>query len=137
MVVTKVMVLAKTAWFDDVTLPQPNISPMHSLVATIDNETVDVNFDMKTKAHLVTHIAILGFGVVTKVRRGENRGKDLQHDFVVIGYKKAKMDKGSVFISANVTLPKTVDINTSRKSVVIWVSRQNDPTPLQVLGSWL
>ena len=77
------------------------------------------------------------FSITAEVESGENRGKNLGHDFVVIGYEKSRLKRDNQLQAAIVNLPDVVDAETSGRSLVIWVSEQGNPEPIQVLGGWL
>lgn len=82
------------------------------------------------------HLAILGFGLETAVKAGENRGKKLQHDFVVIGYKRVDMRQSGNKLTASSILPKA-RVQAARTAVAAWVSARGDPFPVQAVGGWL
>ena len=115
------------------------------LVATLQAQSLEVSFlPMLDKLKLDSlraprvHVAILGFGVETKVSRGENAGKRLQHDFVVVGYDQEKLVQQSAqtWVS-KVSKPSTVDVAMSKQALVVWISDQDDPAPIQVAANWL
>lgn len=92
--------------------------------ATVTSKPVELN------------IAVLGFDLETSVKAGENRGRTLEHDFVVVGYKRVDMRRSENVLSAVTELPETK--HTGRKSAVAaWVSAKGDPFPVQVVGGWL
>lgn len=70
------------------------------------------------------HVALLGFDLRSKVTTGENRGRTLVHDFVVL---------------AHLTSPTgTFTLDTEGAgAVAAWVSSDGNPTPLQATGGWL
>lgn len=79
------------------------------------------------------HVAVLGFGLKTPVRAGENRGEVLAHDFVVLGYKRLS-GKGSW----EDTLPDApLSDEAERLGVAVWVSPRGRVEPLQAVGGWL
>lgn len=80
------------------------------------------------------HIAILGFAQTSDVKAGENRGKALNHDFVVLGYQQF----ASTYASWSGKLPNVKDADdNSRLGIAAWVSNGNDLQPLQATGGWL
>ena len=81
-------------------------------------------------------LAILGFDQVSKIKTGRDSGKELAHDFVVIGYQRTEMEKTQGTLTAQLTLPNVSRFNSPRKALVFWVSRQGDPTPIQVAADW-
>lgn len=127
----------RPAWRKNIELPQASISPVRRLKAIVRNETIEVSFDHKNAANLVVHVAILGFGIEENIRAGENRGEKLNHDFVVIGYNNNPVSLREKSGSNLFSLPRVVAVNPVKKGIVVWVSRKNDPAPLQVAGNWL
>ena len=82
---------------------------------------------------LVAHVALLGFGVASKVTRGENGGSVLRHEFVVLDHAVRPLDAGQAAFS----LHPNPAVRASRLGVAAWVSRGDDPTPLQAAGGYL
>lgn len=123
-------------WFRGSAFPKPSIQSPNTLTATIDNTQVRLHFDSIADKDLIAHVAILGFGIETKVKAGENKNRVLSHDFVVIGYQQGnmKMDDKSSFIK--LPLPIPVKVDTTNTAVVFWVSKKEDQTPLQVAADW-
>jgi hypothetical protein len=87
-------------------------------------------------ASLQINVALVGFNVITDVKRGENSGRTLQHDFVVLGFQSRPLstDPKGIFSVG----PFEVQSSTDDKpgAIVAWVS-QPDGTILQVAGGWL
>ena len=79
------------------------------------------------------NLAVLAFGLSTKVERGENRGRELAQEFVVVGFKSALSDNNSW----DMRLPKLVEHEAARHALVAWVSDARTPGPLQATGGWL
>lgn len=84
---------------------------------------------------LTVHLVILGFGLATDVGGGENRGRRLEGDFVVLGYRSAK--QSSSLAEWDVALPNVVPASTKRRAIAAWVSVDGDLTPRQAVGGWL
>lgn len=82
------------------------------------------------------NIAVLGFGLETPVKAGENRGRTLEHDFVVLGYKRVDMRRSENGLSAVTALPEP-RFATGKTAVAAWVSARGDPFPVQAVGGWL
>ena len=87
------------------------------------------------------HVAILGFDVKTTVTKGENSGRELTHDFVVLAYDSQTLFKGEVngevIEQARMALPDSSKYKENKKAIVVWVSKSNNPTPIQAVGGWL
>lgn len=86
-------------------------------------------------ARLTVHLAIVGFGLSTDVGAGENRGRELEEDFVVLGYRSAGHSSSSA--EWDLALPTVVPARTTRRAIVAWVSVDADPAPRQAVGGWL
>jgi len=74
------------------------------------------------------HLAILAFDQKILVSRGENSGKQLTHDFVVIGYKTEKDQQENNHLTAKLTLPNIEKFQSAKKALVVWVSNDKDPS---------
>jgi len=81
----------------------------------------------------VLNIAVLGMNLETSVKRGENRGKSLKHDFVVLGLSRyASADSGAW--SGEILPP----VNTAPKyAIAAWISDGQNVTPIQATGGFL
>jgi hypothetical protein len=84
----------------------------------------------------VLNIVLLGFDLITKVESGENRGKQLKHDFTVLGYSTVPMSTEADMYSVTTQLPGT-SIHAPQTAIATWISEQGDQTPIQATGGWL
>jgi hypothetical protein len=75
------------------------------------------------------HIATLGFDLTTKVNAGENSGRDLKEDFVVLSLANQKMTGGK----------SEFDFKPDARAgaIAAWITAPNQMEPIQVVGSWL
>lgn len=85
-------------------------------------------------AAYTVNIALLGVNVLSDVKGGENGGRQLQHDFVVLDFKSKPMMSGQIFESGRVDLKPSTDDPPG--AVVAWVSDTNGSI-VQVAGGWL
>jgi hypothetical protein len=69
--------------------------------------------------------AVLGNGLVSKVGSGENAGRSLRHDFVVLGLASQEMH------------PKEGARTAESPSFAIWVARAGSQSPVQAVGGGL
>lgn len=97
---------------------------------------------------LKLHLALLGFDLATQVAAGENHGRELHHDFVVLGHNEVTFDRDTdstasvlnLNFRATAELPTpapSLSLPSGRRALAAWVSDQTDPTPLQAVGGWL
>ena len=75
------------------------------------------------------HVATLGFDLTTKVSAGENAGRNLGQDFVVLSLMNGKMSAGKAAIEFKP--------DPRAKAVAAWVTAPNQLEPIQVVGGWL
>src|SRR5271170_3834978 len=80
------------------------------------------------------NVALLGINVLSDVKSGENGGRQLQHDFVVLDFKSKTMTKGQSFESGPLDLKPSTD--DSPGAVVAWIS-DSDGSIVQMAGGWL
>jgi hypothetical protein len=79
------------------------------------------------------HAAWLGFGLVSDVRRGENAGRALRHDFVVLQHASTKLvpDSDGNW-TARLDAPHVTD---KAGALAVWV--EANAIPVQAAGGWL
>jgi len=83
------------------------------------------------------HVAILGFDESSRVQRGENHGKTLQHQFVVLAHESHPMTRGGLSNQFEATAPlPTPSEKSDRQALVIWVDDGRSQIPLQAAGDW-
>ena len=101
-----------------------------------DDFVVTFNSTKPMTGQPIAHIAFLGFSVTSDVARGENAGRKLTHDFVVLVVT-------SPVSHLQGSSPRTEfkpDQNTGgphSRALAAWVSVGSDPTPIQATGGWL
>jgi len=83
---------------------------------------------------LTLHIVRLGFGLTTEVARGENAGRELREDFVVLGWRSKEVDLAAG--SWELPLPEPSG-KPERQAVAAWLSASGSPVPLQAVAGWL
>ncbi|WP_181902207.1 DUF1223 domain-containing protein [Thalassotalea euphylliae] len=126
-------------WFYRQRLPIDNQLAVGELSAQIKAQEVLVSFDgvKPLPPFAQAHIAILGFDQITRVTRGENRGRALPHDFVVIDYQQASIKTDGSKLTATLPLPHSGKFVSNKKAIVVWLSERFDPKPIQAVGGWL
>jgi hypothetical protein len=75
------------------------------------------------------HVAALGFDLTTKVTAGENRGRNLHHDFVVLSLANKKMLDGKTEI--------LLITDARAGAIAAWITAPNELDPIQAVGGWL
>jgi len=108
------------------------------LALEISDRDVAVRFlpGESRQQQLEASLAILGFGISTNVGAGENAGRQLSHDFVVLGVERGRLKREGEKHTAMMTLPST-HFEADRFAVAAWISEVGRPAPLQATGGWL
>ena len=101
-----------------------------------DEATAEFIPDQSSRSTLVLNIALLGSDLTSHVTTGENAGKVLSHDFVVLNFRqyKQKTQAGRFIWKLPGFLKRA---STDASGIVLWVTNAGDPTPLQATGGWL
>ena len=99
-----------------------------------DNFVVTFDSTKPMKGQPIAHLALLGFAVTSDVAHGENAGRKLTHDFVVLAHHEAPL-QGSP-LRAELELDKNSG-DAHQRAIAAWVSIGGDPTPIQATGGWI
>lgn len=119
------------AWFKGERYwPKSNAKPGQ---LTLEVRKKDAQVTFESTKPLNAHFAVLGLGIASSVTNGENRGKALRHDFVVIHHQTLRLSESTMF-----SLPDRASFSyTEKLAVVGWVSEQGKPAILQAAaGYW-
>jgi hypothetical protein len=79
------------------------------------------------------HVALLGGGIVSRIKAGENDGRTLNHEFVVFAFKTEPLRNGE----AELQLPGEAPAGVTRRSLAVWITRRGELSPIQATGGWL
>ncbi|MEP6604013.1 MAG: DUF1223 domain-containing protein [Spartobacteria bacterium] len=79
------------------------------------------------------HVAWLGFNVLSNVRAGENSGRSLRHDFVVLRHAtgELKRDADGLWTCELMSSPAQEEAT----AIACWI--ESDGVPIQATGGWL
>ncbi len=120
-------------------LPSPNEQRTGVLTAVSkDGKTWEIEFRAAKgeEGDWEAHAALLGAGISSKIGAGENDGRNLQHDFVVLNQQATPMKTETDHAGASLTIPVPAE-DAPRKAVAIWVTRRGQLASLQATGGWL
>jgi len=125
-------------WFDHQPLLAVNSAKVGKLRVTVrDNHRVDIVF---TPVGAVpkpagVQVALLGGGLASDVRSGENSGRRLAHDFVVLHLATAAPASEGNRLTATIVLPEKPIAPPN--ALAAWITNGDGQTPVQVTGGWL
>ena len=86
-------------------------------------------------AHYEVHAALLAGGLSSNVKAGENRGRRLNHEFVVLTLVDAPLIRNGDVLQGELVLPARR--NTGSLAIAVWTTRAGSLEPLQATGGWL
>jgi len=118
-------------------LPDASTETPGILKITIDGERVTAAFKASSSSagRYDIHVARLGFSLTADVTAGENTGKKLSHDFVVLGLTNETIKAGVKELKLPVSTQKsTVD---PRTAIAAWITPAGQLESIQAVGGWL
>ena len=94
---------------------------------------VRVTFEPTVAGAYEVHVALLGGGIVSPVKAGENRGETLQHEFVALALVTHPLSSGR----SEFDLPAFPASGKKRRALAVWVTHPRSLEPVQATGGWL
>jgi hypothetical protein len=121
-------------WFGGESLRLPSTLKVGTLRLRFEDDQVQLSFSANTPRPigLTAHVARLGFGLQSKIAYGENAGKTLTHDFVVLTVQQVSASSDNQWRTQ-----LQVDRRGERQALVAWLSVPGDPAPYQAVAGWL
>ena len=139
-VYTPGFVLNGTEWrgfFERRALPDSSeLSAQHpkNLKATVDGKSVMIDVVEPAAGAWDIHVAVLGFGLETRVERGENARRTLTNDFVALDHQQAELSTNR---TASFTLPDLSAADAKNHAIAVWITPAGELSPIQATGGWL
>ena len=99
---------------------------------TATREKLNISYT-RPSADIILNIALLGFGIDTKIERGENQNRTLRQEFVALSHRQYVASNGNWKIS----FPKDKSAPANEYALAIWVSRHPNIAPIQATGHWI
>jgi len=103
-----------------------------SLLVTVTDGTIEARYPDAGHT-LELQVAMLGFGIDTRVERGENSDRTLRQEFVSLARVRHSATDGHWRFA----LPRVARAAAERYAIAVWVSAAGNPRPLQATGGWL
>ena len=112
-------------------LPSQQPSDGGNLRASLNGQNLEIHYKpSRPQQQLIAHVAILGFDLSSQVTAGENHGRRLEHQFVVLDkWQKPQLNYHWQFKLQRPTSP-------SRQALAIWITTPQ-LEPLQAAADWL
>jgi hypothetical protein len=108
-------------------------------VSSPDTNRWHVNFAPANTggADYEVHAALLAGNLSSNVKAGENRGRLLRHDFVVLTLAKASLVCSGDAVQGEFVLNKQRNAAESDLALAVWITPAGRLEPLQATGGWL
>jgi hypothetical protein len=131
------------AWRNGLRLEPATAAVGALVVAWQDNGECRITFTPPAGAKdaYVANVALLGGGIVSQVKSGENSGRDLRHEFVALQLAAAPLgraDEHTLSATLTITVPTDRALpGFSRRALAAWVTKRGALAPVQATGGWL
>ncbi|MEZ8141821.1 hypothetical protein A1OK_19515 [Enterovibrio norvegicus FF-454] len=109
-------------------VPYANGPAASVLKASVNGNTLRV--DYAGNERLNANFALLAMGLTTEVKRGENRGKTLEHEFVVVDFDAKAGQRHWQFVLDEDTIE-------TPSAIAVWLTPQGGGDPIQTVAGWL
>ncbi len=128
-------------WFDGKPIPSSQ-ADMGTLTLDVLAGSATVRFAFPKGTRMIMHgrpeafVAVLGSGLSRDVKAGENKGKKLLHDFVVLDVQRVTLsENGDAWTGTGAW--RIAKPETPRYAAAVWVVPEGSREPLQAAGAWL
>lgn len=126
-------------WFSKRPLPSMATNIVGNLELKIkNNQRFIAHFHRadKSRKPLQLTIVMLGMNLVTEVKHGENSGKRLHHDFVVLDITE-DVSRDTIWQGSLPKISESYISNTNNLAIAAWVSEVDSLVPIQSVGGYL
>ena len=125
------------AWFQRPQWGSAATPDVGALTVIINGNHATAEFQpkQKTAQTLQLNCTWLGFNLTTPVQNGENKGRELRHDFVSYHWQQFPARPQDGAYRWTFELPPK-DQLPEKKALVFWVSDSANPKPIQATGGW-
>jgi hypothetical protein len=126
------------AWFGGNAMPTTSTKVGVLRVSLGDGGKLSATFAPETTQPrtLTLNVALLGNDLESDVKRGENSGRKLRHDFVVLQLAKSAMTNQGNLWTGTVLLSSSAGTDKAT-ALAAWVQPGETALPIQVTGGWL
>ena len=116
-------------------LPVADIDHQGILSVSVSDASIKARYiaDLNEAGPYVLNIVVLGMGLHSEIKNGENAGRLAKHEFVVLDYIHRTGHQSEWYFN----LPEILSQGELHRAVVAWVSNNDNPRPLQITGGLL
>lgn len=99
--------------------------------------TLRFDTDKAAYERLVVNVAVLGMGLETEVPAGENRGRTLHHDFVVLNHQRHIISRKGNGYAASLAAPAIPAVGQRHSVLAVWLSPLTSQRIIQAAAGYL
>ena len=124
-------------WFSTSTIPTASTAKVGRLQVSLTNQTeLAATFEPENSSlkHVQLNAALLGAHLESDVKRGENSGRKLRHDFVALQFAKIEMVSEGNRWTGSVSFPNKSEEKPG--AIAAWITTDAE-RPIQTTGGWL
>lgn len=105
-------------------------------VLKLGSKKIKINFNSSSQNEKTykVHLALLGHGLKTEVKYGENAGETLEHEFVVLEHEEKTLVAQRGLHSAEMEIPSNLKSGAQSFSLAVWVTVPGSEKPVQATG---
>lgn len=106
-------------------------------VKIVDRRKFEIHFSpLNPESEYQVSLAVLGMGMNTAIQAGENRGRSLAQDFVVLELSERPLNKKQSDFTAQFAIDNKLNAFGGTSAVAVWISKSGNPTPIQAVGGY-
>ncbi len=127
------------SWFSGNVTPASSTKVGRLHVSVGDDGKISATFapDTTRQARSFTlNVALLGNDLESDVKRGENSGRKLRHDFAALQLVKNEMTNQGNLWTGTISLSRNAEIDKAT-AIAAWVESGEAAPPIQATGGWL
>ncbi|BDU46278.1 DUF1223 domain-containing protein [Vibrio nigripulchritudo] len=107
-------------------LPAREVNDRGALTLNKEGDSFRLNYDQNGR--YTAHLVLLAMDERTKIAAGENRGRELEHDFVVLNKYQLTSEKKWNF--------NDVMVANNADAVAVWLTKGNQSQPVQTVAGY-
>jgi hypothetical protein len=127
------------AWSRSKSVPSSTVNAGVLKVTSADLKVWDVSFTPSTLSNesYEAHAALLASGLTSDVKAGENKGRRLEHDFIVTSLNTCLLKPDGNNVRGRFELRLANKEPAGAGAIAIWVTRASRLEAVQATGGWL
>lgn len=122
------------AWSRAAIQPTQKPSPVQLAVYDESDDNFSVHIENAGSEKLTVRIARLGMGLSANITAGENSGRMLTHNFVVLAWETRAVTASSATLTFHIGKGGKTPAKTA---IAVWVEKAGSPVPVQAVGNYL